>query len=88
MEESEIAKEGKSFVLSLDKDSRPQCLLHDDRVGKFVKQWRQQINHADKIFIVFGKLCLTKENLCEDRSHPNFGREVGLIISSLPMRFD
>ena len=41
MEESEIAKEGKSFVLNLDKDSRPQCLLHDDRVGKYVKQWRQ-----------------------------------------------
>ena len=58
MEESEIAKEGKEIVLRLDNHYRRQCLLHDDRLSKFVKQWEPAIKHSDKILLMVGKICM------------------------------
>ena len=78
---SEIARKGKRYVLRINQNSRPGCLLHDRNLDQFYSKYETRILLADVLDINIG-------SVLTDCAQHLLGDEIAFIIGRLPERFD
>ena len=81
LKQSEIARTNKTFTLTINNQSRPQCLLYDDRLEQFYRRIETRVQLTDK-------LSIEVESNLQNYSDEMIGEELALFFNKLPVRID
>ena len=81
LKQSEIARKNKTFTLTINNQSRPQCLLYDDRLEQFYRRIETRVQLTDK-------LSIEVESNLQNYSDEMIGEELALLFNKLPVRID
>ena len=81
LQKSEIARADKVFILSLNRRTRPACLLTGDMLERFYKRIETRLNLAQRV-------ALGISSDLQDYDSKLFGDELALFIQKLPARLD